>query len=312
MEDPWVNAWGDPQKSSSENNSNVPPMTKWESSSKFITDDQADISIPSWEPDTGAIWDDSSDIQKDLWSGENRVSQLWTTPPTLESIGFAKPPEDAPPNLPLDNPPRGPSPIQHETEVPAVVEGPGISLGFDETTFVPDGTHSASEAKEESTIQEPNCEIPVEISTEQDGGGEGADEPPRESSPDPDGFGTFEVAIDVHPQSGAWTPPKADLSQLEQTEAWGTSWKESDEDTGDKSSGEALDEWELAKRQKEMQDRYVVRGYLVVSPNPSNINSSPRKFWTQYFVNLMSLLRSTGRMTSRANPLCPSNTPIMS
>lgn len=304
MEDPWVNAWGDPQKSSSENNSSVPPTTKWESSSKFITDDQADIAIPSWEPDTGAIWDDSPDLQKDLWSGENRVSQLWATP-TLDSIGFAKPPEEAPSNLSLRSPARSPSQTQHEAEAPTVVEEPGISLGFDETTFVPDGT---SDAKEEPAAQELNYEIPVEVSIEQDGGSEA----PRDCSPDPDGFGTFEVATDVYPQSDVWAPPKADLSQIEQTEAWGTSWKEPDEDTGDQSSEEVLDEWELAKRQKEMQDRYVVRGVLVVSMDPSNINSSPQIFWTQYFAILMSLLRSTGRTTSQANTLGPFNPPIMS
>lgn len=311
MEDPWVNAWGDPQKSSSENNSNVPPTTNWASSSKFITDDQADIAIPSWEPEAGTIWDDSPDLHKDLWGGENRVSQLWATP-TLDSIGFARPPEEAPSNPSSHSPPQSPVPLQHETEAPAGVEGPGKSLGFEEATIVPDLTHLASDEMGESTAPELNDKIPVQISIEEEEKTEGDEEVPRENSPDADGFGTFEVAIDEYPQSDVWAPSKSDLSQVEQTETWGTSWKEHNEDAGDKSSEDSLDEWELAKRQKEMQDRYVVRGVLIVSVDLSNVNSSLRTFWIQYFVILMSLLRNTGRMTSRANPLGPFSTPVTS
>lgn len=303
-----MNAWGDPQKSSSENTSNVPPTTNWASSSKFITDDQADIAIPSWEPDTGAIWDDSPDLHKDLWSGENRVSQLWATP-TLDSIGFAKPPEEAPSVPSSYDPSRSPSPAQQEIGAPAIIEKTGIPLGFEETTGVPEVTQSTSDETEDPTTPKLNDDTPVENPTEEEEKSEG-DEVSREGSPDPDGFGTFEAATDDYPQSDVWAPPKPDLSDIEQTEAWGTSWKELDENTVDQASEEALDEWELAKRQKEMQDRYVVRVVLIISVDLSNINSSLQTFWTRYFVSLMNSLKSTGRTTRQVNPLNLFDTPV--
>ncbi|KAF9453600.1 hypothetical protein P691DRAFT_755451 [Macrolepiota fuliginosa MF-IS2] len=250
MEDPWVNAWSDPQKSSSNNSSNPPPTTTWTPSSKFVTDDQADIAAPSWEPDSGTIWDDSPEIHQDLWSRENRVSQLWTTP-TLESIGFAKPSQEPPSEPPLSSPARTPSPNPHESNDIEVDQEPFSAPEETGPASRPSVLNPEEEPVSLSSIQEGASEVPGRAVEEE------KQEIPRNTSPDPEGFGTFEAAANDYPSRlDPWTPSQPSFPQLEQTEDWGTTWKQIDEDADNEDTG-PVDEWELAKRQKEAQDHYV-------------------------------------------------------
>ena len=47
MDDPWLNAWRDDQK---------PSLSSTWSSSNNVTDDQADITVPSWAPESPNLW----------------------------------------------------------------------------------------------------------------------------------------------------------------------------------------------------------------------------------------------------------------
>ncbi|EKM81808.1 hypothetical protein AGABI1DRAFT_126162 [Agaricus bisporus var. burnettii JB137-S8] len=235
MEDPWLNAWHDPLKLSPHN----PPQSI--SSSKFVTDDQADIGLPSWDSsDAAPTWSsDSTDLHDELWTRENRTSQLWTTP-TLESIGFAKPPED--PQFSNDSPcPPSPQHSDQERErTPETVIISATSLEEDEASPVrpvlPEGFKGFGEKEKEGGVQ-------------------------REASPDPEGFGTFTNAFDDHTNADPWTPSHSIFPQTEETGDWGTTWKDQSESV-DNDDVEPVDEWELAKRQKENQDRYVPPAFL--------------------------------------------------
>lgn len=265
MEDPWVNAWGDPQKSSSNNPSLT---TSWTSSSKFVTDDQADIAIPSWEPDSGTIWDDSPDLHDDLWSRDNRASQLWA-PPTLDSIGFAKPSQEAASGLIPHSPPRTSSPQHseyHDPHLEGEEEEEGEGEEILQTTTIPIIHHIIPNAEEKSATPSPVREISPVVSRQIEEEREVAS---REASPDADAFGTFEAAIIDRAQTDPWTPSGPNFSQIE-ADDWGTTWKEPDEDLNS-SDTEPVDEWELAKRQKEIQDHYVVRRLFTTSIDASNI-----------------------------------------
>ena len=67
----------------------------------------------------------------------------------------------------------------------------------------------------------------------------------------PDGFGTFETAIEATES----TPSFADNSLA--ADAWGSPWAGVSE-AADESTQETVDEWEVAKQQKARQDRKVV------------------------------------------------------
>lgn len=247
MEDPWLNAWHDPLKLSPRN----PPQSI--SSSKFVTDDQADIGLPSWDSsDAAPTWSsDSTDLHDELWTRENRTSQLWTTP-TLESIGFAKPPED--PRSSNDSPcPPSPQHSDQERErtpETVIISATSLeSLEEDEASPVrpvlPEGFQGFGEKEEEGGVQ-------------------------GEASPDPEGFGTFTNAFDDHTNADPWTPSHSIFPPTEETGDWGTTWKDQSESV-DNDDVEPVDEWELAKRQKENQDRYVVRRLFTISIDASNI-----------------------------------------
>ncbi|KAF5362422.1 hypothetical protein D9756_002433 [Leucocoprinus leucothites] len=246
MEDPWVNAWGDPQKSSSEIPAKPPLTSAWSSSSNVVTDDQADIAVPSWEPESGAIWDDSPDLH--LWSRDNRTSDLWSVP-TFDSIGFAKPSQESLSLHQPDTPPRSSSPpqpehtdqeIEHNEDIPTHdthnIDSIPLSLTSNPETVPQD-------------VSQQSIPEPSDILQDRDGKGS------EDNSLDADGFGTFEDAVESHSQSGSWVPHQT-LSEIEGAGDWGETWKYP-EAAVDDSDTEPLDEWELAKRQKEMQDRYV-------------------------------------------------------
>lgn len=320
MEDPWVNAWGDPQKSSPENSTNPPPTAVWTPSSKFVTDDQADIAILSWEPDSGAIWDDSPDLHNDLWSRENRTSQLWTTP-TFDSIGFAKPSQETQSEIPLHSPSRTPSPRTYQTDDLELDQAREASSSPEVTAtpaFQPTMPVSENEPTISSSTQEGLCEasrglVAEEVEVEVEEEGQGHEEASRETSPDPDGFGTFEAAAanDYPLRLDPWTPSQSGFSEVEQTEEWGTTWKEPDEDA-DNYDTEPVDEWELAKRQKEMQDRYVVRRLFTTSVDASNVIFSLQNFWTRYSITLMNLLATTGQKSNQKESSPPISTIVRS
>jgi hypothetical protein len=116
--------------------------------------------------------------------------------------------------------------------------------------------------------------------------------------PETDGFGTFEGAGDGFTQSDPWAPSHQGSSQLKDTGEWGKTWKEPD-DVPDDNEPEHLDEWELANRQKEVQDHYVVRQLFIPSVDASNITPSLQNFWARYSANLMTLLMITGQRNSQ-------------
>jgi hypothetical protein len=243
MDDPWLNAWHDPLKLSPRN-----PSPSF-SSSKFITDDQADIGLPSWDAaDAAPAWTSATDPQDELWTGDSRTSQLWETP-TLESIGFAKPSDE--PATTRDSP-RPPSPHHLDPEQ----QGP------------PEPIVTPATPPEEA---EPS---PVHQSLPERLGGFGEEVAvveevaQRGASPDPEGFGTFSL-----PLEDSWTPSHSTFPQTEETSDWGATWKDQSE-SADNDVGEPVDEWELAKRQKEKQDRYVVRHLFTISINASNVVSA--------------------------------------
>jgi hypothetical protein len=103
-----------------------------------------------------------------------------------------------------------------------------------------------------------------------EGEGEGEQVVPTKASPDPEGFGTFSSAFDGQTEVDSWTPSHSTFPQTEETVDWGTTWKDQSESV-DNDVVEPVDEWELAKQQKENQDRYVVRRLFTISIDASNI-----------------------------------------
>jgi len=93
--------------------------------------------------------------------------------------------------------------------------------------------------QEPAVIQEDAC-TPTDVDTVCD------KELSKESLADTDGPAT-EDALETHAPD-PWTLPQVE----------GGNWVDTD-DVVRNNNSESLDEWELAKRQKELQDRYVVR-----------------------------------------------------
>ncbi|KXN86548.1 hypothetical protein AN958_09852 [Leucoagaricus sp. SymC.cos] len=257
MEDPWVNAWGDPQKSSQNDKKPLPAAT-WTTSSNFVTDDQADIAIPSWEAESGVIWDDSPDLHKDLWSGENRASQLWTVPTleSIDSIGFAKPPEEPPLVDQSCGPSRVPSPQHSEFPDPEANSGAKVSGTYNEVIL--SSRLSASDSELEPI--EPNEQSRDSHEIQEEPLKHNSGEVPRVNSPDLEGFGTFEGATDDDSRSDPWASPQENR-RIGDAVDWGETWSVPD-NAADDDDAEPVDEWELAKRQKEKQDRYVPPEFL--------------------------------------------------
>ncbi|KAF9005980.1 hypothetical protein BDQ17DRAFT_1352508 [Cyathus striatus] len=227
MEDPWENAWGDPNSK--------PPYT---TPATHHQDLEADLSVPSWTIDSAIKWDEPSDTAGSLWKRES-------TPISNPSW--------VPPSSPYDSIPLGNSPPQSNVQP------------FDPTQPVSDPTLSPA-PQLPSFSQEAPSPIPLDSEPPLDDFVESSPTPPSQTISEPfepgspDAFGTFETAIlsdsvDVDP----WTPAQPSFPSPEdtRTDAWGAPAWDAPQSASTVEDDAYVDEWEAAKQQKEKLDRHV-------------------------------------------------------
>ncbi|THU91524.1 hypothetical protein K435DRAFT_232542 [Dendrothele bispora CBS 962.96] len=181
-------------------------------------DNEVDIAAPAWKQ-----WDSGNDSLS-LW-GAPAVTDDKEWHSSYESIRFAQPQPDSEPKAPPE--------IEQEQ-----------------------GQEQEEEEEEEQEKEEEQSITPVDPWTPAASTFPVSEEPDRRSpSPSrpqsPDAFGTFEVGVESEKaEIDPWTPAQPGEN------AWGAAWAPSEpESTGAEDEDE--DEWEAAKRQKQIQDRYV-------------------------------------------------------
>lgn len=249
MDDLYNNAWGDPSKPAEDITETVLGARSTWTSPKATTrveDDEADLAAPSWSTGAGISWDEPSDDTHGFGWSQSESDMAWGAS-TYEGIHIAKPIEVTPEEVEVEvkeelpvAPPSPPSPKED------------LDLDFHDVKTVNESTTS------ESIVEEPAYKslngsagfseiLPSSPSVSD------SDETPRVSrAPSPDGFGTFESAVETEEV----TSPGFAMTESLEDNAWGGAWAE--ETDGESKAEEPVDEWEVARRQKEAQDRKVV------------------------------------------------------
>jgi hypothetical protein len=233
MDDPWANAWGEPAKTTIDSRTTWAPSTP--SPSNDAADSEADIAMPSWAIGASVKWAEPSDTQDSLWNA-TLPSKEWASSP-YDNISLGKASMDE-----LAQSDHSPSP---ESSEPAPLSTPSSP----ESPFRP--VESQVPPSDGATASQPSS--PAESSPE-------SPSPPGS----PDAFGTFETGLD-NDEAGVdpWSYSVADPSSASlDPNAWDApAWGASNSGGEVTSDDKRVDEWEEAKRQKERQDRHVVRLY---------------------------------------------------
>lgn len=238
MDDPWANAWGEPAKSTAE------PHTLWAGSTfKTINDtsdldsSEADIGMPSWTTGAGIQWAEPSEHQASLW-GTTLPPKEWAPSP-YDSISLEKASAEA-----LDHHDSSPSPEPKEPSPPSSPEASSKTIDI-----------SIFPLENEMTIPQFRTSSPTSPHS-----------PPTPIPDSPDAFGTFETGLvdenDVDPWSHSIAPPG---SAPVEASTWDPEWRTQSSEEGIEGGSRKIDEWEIAKQQKERQDRHVVRPNSVTS-----------------------------------------------
>lgn len=241
MDDPWSNAWSDPADLSSSHKS--PVTSTWDSKQNIqqsSEDDEADIAMPSWATGAGINWTEpSQDVHSSLWS-QVPPSANWSPPHSFSDIQLGKAPD---------------SDSTKELSRPASPED-----------VQPSSPNPASPITLEET-QEEHLEVPPEENVSHSTSSTSPSHSPIPSSPNPDGFGTFETGatMELDPWPASASPFDA---QEDGENAWGSAWEDkAKEDPIANSEQECVDEWEAARRMKQEMDRRVVRSALHADQN---------------------------------------------
>lgn len=236
MDDPWSNAWSDPADLSSSHKS--PTTSTWDPKPNIqeVEDNETDIAMPSWATGAGINWaEPSQDAHSSLWS-QVPPSAGWSPPHSFSDIRLGKAPD-------LES--------TKELSRPTTPEDVQLSSPNPASPITPAET------------QEERLEIPSEDSpSHSTRSGSPSHSPIPPSSPNPDGFGTFETGAtsELDPWPASASPFDA---QENEENAWGSAWedKANDDPTANSEQG-SLDEWEAARRMKQEMDRRVVRSVL--------------------------------------------------
>jgi hypothetical protein len=227
MEDPWANAWQEPQKPAKDSQ-NTWPRTQ---------DAENDIANPSWVTGAGVKWAEPSDLQESLWNSQLPVRE-WNPSP-YDTIAFGKASQTE-----LSQPNRSPSPITPEEISLPPLPSPAEDLkSFESASFPDDDNPPITRSRS-----------PTPVSTHSHPGS-------------PDAFGTFETGLDVDEVGVDPWGYSTDLSAPASggTDALVPTWGEDIPKAEVQVDSEPVDEWEAAKQRKERRDRHVVRRRLCFS-----------------------------------------------
>ncbi|KAM6496962.1 hypothetical protein JOM56_007435 [Amanita muscaria] len=180
--------------------------------------EEADLANPSWSTGTGIQWDEPSDFPS-LWNNNSTdAAAAWV-----------------PPKSPYDDLPIGRTLSQSDVDPSdsPVSESHG-TIGFQ--------TAPASPTQDSPPSPAPPLSHPTPFASTR--------------STSPDGYGTFESAnTDIG--AGAWTTSATSFpsGETEDGNAWGAAWAPVSDPPDEEEP--QLDEWEMAKMQKEKQDQHV-------------------------------------------------------
>ncbi len=248
MENPWANAWADSAKSS------LPePSPTWAapSVSALHADHEDDLSTPSWPKEPVSEWGPTDLAADVIWTTTDTAS-LWNPlPSSFDKIALGKDSDTNPPTplsmdkeevrssslQPVPSPEAGPTRFEVEPLSTSPVPASRISIPPPIETEV--GWTTTKSRTSSPVPTPPNISIPP--------------------SEDPDGFGSFETGEDALNED-SWTPTKLTYPSVPSAEvsAWDSAWQQ----PASANSGptdEHEDAWELARREKEVQDRHVAR-----------------------------------------------------
>ena len=242
--------------------------TTW--SQKIRDDDQepeADIATPSWTTGAGIQWAEPSVGQATLWQPAS--PKEWATSP-YEDIKLGNP-----------------SSADHFPTRGQEVLETGLNPSPVLNHAVPGST----------TPQEPAIDLRATSPT--------LASPTTTDPESPDAFGTFETGLDSGVTS---VDPWSESTAVESTESvesdpWTTPWVSSTENATE-GHGRQVDEWEVAKRQKEKQDQHVVRCRCSRVFFSSDILPSHHMYWRLSFMDFQPFRMNCGlRPPQRLLPL---------
>ena len=122
MEDPWANAWGEPEK---------PQIESWTHTQKPETD----LAVPSWVTASDVTWTEPSNTQQSPWNAQHPVKEWNPSPYDTFSVGksstveISQPDRSPPPTTPEEIPSPSPLPspeISVQSLEPASYDEPPI------------------------------------------------------------------------------------------------------------------------------------------------------------------------------------------
>ena len=218
MDDPWANAWGEPSSAVSLGHGQSIVQPSW--------------ALATQEPTTGD--DQEADIGMPSWSAGTGV--LWNEPSASENSLWSQQTTGTEHWQPTsyDHIPVGRTISQKPPSPPRI---PSPKPDNSDTTF--SLSHSSrSPPKEIGSMPSPLATV-----------SEPSETPPES----PDAFGTFESAEADPP----WASASVSALNLDANE-WEPAWGSEPVAVSGKRQQKPPDEWEEAKRRKEMQDRRVV------------------------------------------------------
>lgn len=241
MENPWANAWADSAKSS------LPePSPTWAapSVSTLHADHEDDLSTPSWPKEPVPDWSPTDPAADVMWTVTDTASVWNPLPSGFDKIALGKRSDtDSPKSLSVDlkdeevrsslqpaASPEAPARLEVEPLTTSPVNPPAVEKEVGWTAN-----------KSRTSLLVP---IPPNISI-----------PPSE---DPDVFGSFETGEDA-PDKDSWTPAKPTFPSVPSADVstWDSAWQQPS--SADCGPTDEQDAWELARREKEVQDRHVAR-----------------------------------------------------
>lgn len=222
MDDLYNNAWGD--SSQFYTSTDKPTTSTWASPSLTTTahTEEADLAAPSWSTGADIRWNEPSEQESGFSWSNTDPDLVWEPPSNFSDIQLGKS-----------------EPLAEEADVRDDESSPPEDDDEDDSSPPsPTEHHDTPEGKYVESLPSRSPSPPPD---------------PRSPSPDVDGFGTFASALDADDVEHSATIPQ-DI----EADAWGSPWAGAAEEE-DREEEPKVDEWELARRQKEKLDRKVVR-----------------------------------------------------
>lgn len=246
MENPWANAWADSAKSP------LPePSPTWAapSVSALHADHEDDLSTPSWPKEPVPDWGPTGPAADVIWTTTDTGSVWNPLPSSFDKIVLGKNSDtDSRKSLSMDL--KDEEEVRSSLQPAASPEAPPARLEVEPLTVTSSRISISPPVETEVgwTATRSRTPSPVPI-------------PPNISIPseDSDVFGSFETGEDALDKD-SWTPTKPKFPSVPSADVstWDSAWQQpSSADCG--PTDEREDAWELARREKEVQDRHVVR-----------------------------------------------------